>query len=144
DRMFVFRLGVIFSALFYLLVVLAQEQVADYFYIFAILNGLANSFYWTGYLVLMFDVSTQANRLRYMSTNTIVFTFANLIGPAFAGFIISRFVELTGYVIIFTMACCLFFFTSIISLRLKPIVSQHKRYYLPFMGLLIRKNRAFR
>jgi MFS transporter, YQGE family, putative transporter len=144
DRMFVFRLGVIFSAIFYLFVVLAQEKVADYFYIFAVLNCLANSFYWTGYLVLMFDVSTQANRLRYMSNNTIVFTFASLIGPALAGFIISRFESLTGYIFIFTIAFCTFVITAVISFRLKPIVTHHKTYYLRFMGLLIRKNRKFR
>lgn len=144
DRMFVFRLGVIFSALFYLLVVVAQEKVADYFYVFAVLNCLANSFYWTGYLVLMYDVSNESNRLRYMASNLIVFTFASLIGPALAGFVISRFESLTGYVIIFAIAFIMFVFTAIVSFRLKPIVSHHKAYYLRFMGLLIRKNKAFR
>ena len=144
DRMFVFRLGVIFNAVFYLLVVIAQENVADYFYVFAVLNSLANSFYWTGYLVLMYDVSTPENRLRYMSTNMIAFTFASLIGPAIAGFVISKFESLTGYVIIFAFAFCMFVFTAIISFRLKPIVSHHKTYYLRLMGLLIRKNSAFR
>lgn len=144
DRLFVIRLGVIFSALFYLLVIIAQEQVADYYYIFAFLNGLSVSFYWIGYLVLMFDVSNQSNRLRYMSSNLIVFTFANLIGPAAAGFIISLFVSLTGYVIIFSIAFCMFVITAFASFRLKPIDSHHKAYYLQLMGLLIRKNSAFR
>jgi len=143
DRMFVFRLGVIFNALFYLCVVIAQENVADFFYVFAVLNALANSFYWTGYLVLMYDVSNAQNRLRYMASNMIVFSFASLIGPALAGFIISRFESLIGYVIIFAIAFCMFVFTAIVSFRLKPIISHRKTYYLRFMGLLIRKNKEF-
>ena len=57
----------------------------------------------------MYDVSTDANRIRYMAVNTIVFTSAGLIGPALAGFLIVQFEGLSGYVIVFSMSfvlCC--------------------------------------
>lgn len=144
DCMVVIRLGVMISALFYLLVVLAQEHVATYFWLFAVLNAVANSLYWTGYLVLMYEVSGPRNRLRYMSLNTIMFTFAGLVGPALAGFIISRFDSLTGYVINFAFAFFMFAFTAMISFRLKPAATRHRAYYLRYMGLVMRKNKPYR
>lgn len=144
DSMTIIRLGVIVSALFYLLVVLAREDVATYYYLFAIVNAAANSLYWTGYLVLMYDVSGPQNRLRYMSLNTIWFTFAGLIGPALAGFLISRFDGLSGYVINFSVAFLMFAFTAILSFRLKPTPTRHRAYYLRYMGLVIRKHAPYR
>lgn len=144
DCMTVIRLGVMFSALFYLLVVLAQENVARYYYVFAVLNAAANSLYWTGYLVLMYDVSEPRNRLRYMSLNTIFFTFAGLIGPALAGFVISRFDGLSGYVINFSFAFLMFVFTTAVTFRLKPVPAKNSRFYLRYMGLVVKKYPAYR
>jgi YQGE family putative transporter len=149
GSMAVIRLGVIVSALFYLLVVLARENVVQYYAGFAVINAVANSLYWTGYLVVMYDVSTPQNRLRYTSLNTIYFTLAGLIGPALAGFIISSFDALTGYVINFSFAFFMFAFTAVVSFRLKPAASGRSRvgrsrFYLRHMGLVIRKNRLYR
>ena len=143
NVMYIFRLGVMFSSLFYLLVVIAQEQVVQYFYVFGILNGIALAFYWTGFLVLMYDVSTEQNRIRYFAFNMITFTSATLLGPAFAGFIISQFEMLTGYIITFVIAFIMFALTAFISFRLKPDISQNKSYYFYLMGRLIRKNKIF-
>lgn len=140
----VLRLGIAASALFYLLVVLARENVAAYFYLFAMLHAAANGLYWSAYLVLMYDVSGPRNRLRYMSLNNIFFTLAGLVGPALAGFIISRFDGLTGYVINFFLAFCMFAFTAAVSFRLRPLASVSSRYYLRYMGLVIKKHRPYR
>lgn len=140
----VIRLGVLSSALFYLLVVLARENVAAWYGLFAALNSVANAFYWSAYLVLMYDVSTPQNRLRYMSLNTIFFTLAGLMGPALAGFIISRTDSLAGYAIMFSFAFLTFAFTAAVSFRLKPAASRSRGYYLRHMGLVIRKSRPYR
>jgi YQGE family putative transporter len=143
NLMFVFRLGVIFSALFYLLVIIVQENVAEFFYVFAVLNGVLSAFYWTGFLVIMYDVSTEKNRIHYFAFNMIAFTSATLLGPALAGFIISQFEMLTGYVIIFACAFIMFVITAVISFKLKISISHHKSYYFHLMGLLLYKHRAF-
>ncbi|MDF2958759.1 MAG: hypothetical protein K0S39_494 [Paenibacillus sp.] len=143
DRMVTYRFGIAFIALFYLIVVFAQERVVDYFVLFALFGGTAGSFYWVGYLTLMYDVSTEQNRIRYLAVNMIVFTLAGLIGPALAGFIIRQNEGLQGYTIVFSIAFFMFLLATIGSFKIKTKSSHHKAYYLKFAGLLMRKNKLW-
>ncbi|MGG4033875.1 MFS transporter [Paenibacillus cisolokensis] len=143
DRMFTYRLGIFAIALFYLLVVIAQGKVAEWYIGFAVFNGVAAGFYWTGFLVLSYDVSTETNRIRFLAINMVVFNSAGLIGPALAGSIIQRSSGLQGYILIFAVASVMFLLAALISLRIPVIRSHHKAYYLHMMGLLMRKNRLW-
>lgn len=139
--LFTFRIGIMLIALFYLSVIVAQEKVVDFYWLFAVFNGIASAFYWIGFLTLMYDVSTDQNRIRYLALNTITFTSATLAGPALAGYIISQYDGLRGYILIFTLAFIMFVITTIISFRLKASPQTHHRiYFLKYMGLLMRKN----
>lgn len=144
DRLFTYRLGIGLTALFYLFVVLAGTRVVDYYYLFALMAGVSGAFYWLGYLTLMYDVSTDGNRIRYLGLNSIFFNFAGLIGPAAAGFVISRGDGLTGYMTVFTAAFVMFVITTIGSFRLKAQGTHHKSYYLHLLPILFRKDRPFR
>ncbi|MBP3961886.1 MFS transporter [Paenibacillus lignilyticus] len=140
DRMVTYRLGILMIAIFYLLVVIAQEQVAAWYVLFAIFHGLASGLYWTGYLVLMYDVSTENNRVRFLAINMVVFNLAGLLGPALAGFIIQFNEGLSGYIITFLLAFIMFLVASIISFRIPTISSHHRVYHLNLMGIVMRKN----
>ncbi|SFS53409.1 MFS transporter [Paenibacillus sp. BC26] len=140
DRMVTYRLGILMIAIFYLLVVIAQEQVAAWYVLFAIFHGLASGLYWTGYLVLMYDVSTENNRVRFLAINMVVFNLAGLLGPALAGFIIQFNEGLSGYIITFLLAFIMFLVASIISFRIPTIASHHRVYHLNLMGIVMRKN----
>ncbi|WP_238177769.1 MFS transporter [Paenibacillus contaminans] len=143
DRMYTYRIGVMMIALFYLAVVIAQENVATFFYLFAICNGIASSFYWSAYLTLMYDVSTEKNRIRYLAFNMIAFTAAGLVGPALAGFVISKNDGLQGYIIVFSLAFVMFMLTTLGSFRIKSIASRHKAYYLKLSGIMMKRNKAW-
>lgn len=143
DRMVTYRLGIVMIAIFYLFVVIAQEQVAQYYIWFAIFNGIAAGLYWTGYLVIQYDVSTEANRIRFLAINMVVFNSAGLAGPALAGFIIQRNEGLQGYIFIFMLAFIMFLIAALVSFRIPMIQSHHKAYYLRFMGLVMNKNRRW-
>lgn len=140
DRMVTYRLGILMIALFYLVVILAQEKVAQWYMMFAIFNGMAAGFYWTGYLVLMYDVSTESNRIRFLAINMVVFNSAGLLGPALAGFIIHLNEGLKGYMITFSLAFIMFVVASIISFRIQMIPLHHRTYHLRLMGLVMKKN----
>ena len=140
DRMYTYRIGLLLFVLFYLAVILAQEKIVDYYVLFALFGGTAVCFYWTGYLTLMYDVSNKDNRIRYLALNMIMFTGAGLIGPALAGFIISRSDGLQGYIIIFTISFVMFLAAGLGSLKIKALPSQRKVYYLKYTWLLMRKN----
>lgn len=143
DRMVLYRLGIMLHAIFYLLVVLAGTAVPQYYILFAVIGGIASGFYWTGYIVLQYDVSNERNRLRYLAFNMIAFNSAGLVGPALAGFIIQRMNALTGYIIIFMLAFIMFVVAAIISMRIKAIENHHRTYYLKYVGLLMKKNRQW-
>jgi len=115
---------------FILAAIFAQEKIVDYYIGFALFAGTATCFYWLGISTLMYDVSNSYNRIRFLAINLIVFTGAGLIGPALAGFIISRSAGLQGYVIIFTISFFMFLVAGIVSLRIKALPAQRKAYFL--------------
>ncbi len=143
DRLFVYRIGILLTAIFYLLIIIVREGVVEYYFLFAIFNGTAGAFYWLGYLTLMYDVSTDRNRIRYLGLNSITFNSAGMAGPALAGFIIAMNQDLSGYIIVFTLALVMFVFTTIGSFKLRTDPTHHKTYYLKMMGLLMHKNHLF-
>lgn len=132
DRMYSFRLGLLLIALFYVCVIVAQEKVAEWYWLFALAGGFASCFYWSGYLVLMFDVSDDRNRIHYIAMNNIFFTAAGLIGPALAGTIIAANDGLNGYILVFGLAFFMFLLAALGSLRIKPKPNRHKAYYLAY------------
>ncbi|WP_021881270.1 MFS transporter [Paenibacillus sp. P22] len=144
DRMAAYRLGIVMIAVFYLLVVIAQERVAEYYVLFALLNGISSGFYWVGYLVLQYDVSTETNRIRYLAINMIAFNSAGLAGPALAGLIIRSSEGLQGYIFIFSLAFVMFAAAAAISFRIPMQTVRHRTYYLNLMGLLMSKHRRWR
>lgn len=141
DRMVTYRMGIAMIALFYLSVVFSGELVAQYYVLFAVLNGIASSFYWVGYLTLMYDVTTDRNRIRFLAINMITFTLGGLIGPALAGFLIRQFEGLQGYTIVFGISFLMFLLAALGSFKIPMKASHHKAYYLKYVGLLMRKNR---
>ncbi|QMV44344.1 MFS transporter [Cohnella cholangitidis] len=143
DRMVTYRLGIALITVFFLVVNFAQEKVVAYYPLFAVFNGLALGLYWTGYLVLMYDVTNARNRSKYLGINMIVFNSAGLAGPALSGFLISLFEGLRGYILTFAAASALFGVASFFSLRIKRIDSHHRTYYLKYSGLMMKKNRLW-
>lgn len=141
DRMVSYRLGIMLIGLFYLSVIIAQDALVEYYVAFAIFSGLAGAFYWVGYLTLMYDVSTEQNRIRYLAFNMIFFTAATLAGPALAGFIIRMKEGLSGYTIVFSIAFCMFLLAAFISMKVKASSGHHRVYYLKLTGLIMKKER---
>jgi MFS transporter, YQGE family, putative transporter len=139
DRMYAYRLGLLLISAFYICVVLAQEKVAEFYQLFAIFGGLSGSFYWVGYLVLMYDVSNDRNRIHYLAMNSIIFTFAGLIGPALAGRVIAVNDGLHGYIIVFGIAFLMFLLAALGSLKIKAKPSSHKTYYLKHTYKIMRR-----
>lgn len=140
DRLVTYRLGIFMTALFYFIVIIAQENVVSYYVLFALVNGFAAGLYWIGYLVLMYDVSTDVNRIRYLGLNMVFFNAAGLMGPVLAGTIIGHSENLQGYVLTFTLSFIMFLVAAIVSLRVRTTTMRHKSYYLKLMPLLMRKN----
>ncbi|MFC4321366.1 MFS transporter [Litchfieldia salsa] len=143
DRLIPYRYGIFLTALFYLCIILAQENIVHYFYLFAMLKGVSQALYWLGYFTLAHEVSNGQNRHRYLGWNQIVMSATNLSGPALAGFIISMNSELKGYIIVFSLAFFMFIVSTIGSLKIKKETVHHKDYYMKYLQLILKRKPKF-
>ncbi len=143
DRLTAYRYGIFLTALFYLCIIVTQEHIVTYFYWFAFLKGISTACYWLGYFTLMYDVSNNDNRHRYLGWNLILTNMANVIGPAAAGLIIMRYTDLSGYLIVFSLAFVMFFISTFGSLKMKKSDMHHRQYYMKYLPLMLRKNPQF-
>jgi len=143
DRLLTYRIGIGLTALFYLLVILAGTAVARHYVWFGLFSGIASGMYWTAYLVMMYDVSTPANRIRFLGLNTTFFNLAGLAGPAVAGTIIGVMEGLTGYVATFSLSLALFVTSAVLSLRIRPSGFRHKTFHINLVPLVMRRQPAW-
>jgi len=143
DRLVTYRIGIVLTALFYLLVILAGTAVVRHYIWFGLFSGIASGMYWTAYLVLMYEVSTPANRIRFLGLNTTFFNLAGLAGPAVAGTIIGVMEGLTGYLVTFSLSLALFVAAAALSLRLRPSGFRHKTFYIGLVPHVMRRQPAW-
>ncbi|CAM3381445.1 MFS transporter [Marinicrinis lubricantis] len=143
DRLMAYRSGIFLTAIFYLGILIVQEQIVKYFIVFALLKGISTAFYWLGYFTLMYDVSNDENRHRYLGLNTIVTNLAMLGGPAAAGWIISRSSELSGYVTVFLLSFVMYALATLGSFKMTKAEDHHRKYYLNYLPMMLRKNTYF-
>ncbi len=144
DRLYAYRLGIWLTALFYLLILVFRERIVEYFVFFAILKGVSTAFYWLGHFTLIFDVSNDDTRHRYLGWNSLFTNAANLSGPALAGWLIDAFAGLRGYYFVFGLAFVMFAVSAALSFRMRKRPVLHRAYYLKYTGLLLRKRADFR
>ncbi len=144
GRTTIYRYGILMTAIFYLLIVIVQEEIVHYFYLFALLRGIAQGLYWVAYFTIVHEVSSDQNRHRYLGWNQIVMGSANLIAPALAGFIIGSFTGLSGYLIVFSIAFLMFLAATVGSFRIKKESIRHRNYYMKYLGQIIERRKAFR
>ncbi|ARK29541.1 MFS transporter [Halalkalibacter krulwichiae] len=143
GHLVIYRYGIFLTALFYLCIVVTQENMVHYFMWFALLRGISQATYWLSYFTLAHEVSSNQNRHRYLGWNQVLMGLANLVGPAVAGVVISWHTELTGYVIVFSVAFIMFIIATIGSVRIEKVETHHKEYYMKYIGQIIKKRKGF-
>lgn len=120
DRVIVLRMGVIFLALFYVMVLISGTKASTYLLLLGSLLGVGYGFYWLAYNVLTFEITEPDTRDFFNGFLGIVSSAGGMIGPIAAGIIITRFDRFTGYTIVFGMSLALFAFAVFMSFSLKP------------------------
>ncbi|MDR4887189.1 MFS transporter [Fredinandcohnia sp. QZ13] len=144
GKLLAYRLGIFITALFYLFILLAQEEIVTFYIGFAIMKGISQALYWLGYFTIVHEVSTDQNRLRVLGLNTIVMNGTNLSGPAIAGFIIGLYSGFQGYMIVFGAAFVMFAIAAIGSMKLKKEENHHTSYYMKYLPLILKREPVFK
>lgn len=119
DRIIVLRLGVIFLALFYLFVLFVGEEASHYLVLLGSVLGVGYGFYWLAYNVLTFEITEPETRDFFNGFFGTLNSFGGMVGPIFAGYIITRFTSFKGYTIVFGISLSLFATAVILSFFLQ-------------------------
>ncbi|WP_096188409.1 MFS transporter [Evansella halocellulosilytica] len=119
DRVVVLRLGVIFLSIFYFTVLFLGENAGQYLILLGALLGVGYGFYWLSFNILTFEITEPETRDFFNGFLGILTSFAGMIGPIFAGFLITHMEKLIGYRVIFAISLALFVAAVILSFFLK-------------------------
>ncbi|MEH7302061.1 MFS transporter, partial [Neobacillus drentensis] len=115
DRVIVLRIGVIFLAIFYLMVLITGTKASSFLLLLGSLLGIGYGFYWLAYNVLTFEITEPETRDFFNGFLGILSSAGGMIGPLAAGFIITRFEKFTGYTFVFGLSLALFALAVFIS-----------------------------
>ena len=108
DRVIVLRLGVIFLAIFYIMVLFIGENASSFLLLLGALLGIGYGFYWLAFNVLTFEITEPETRDFFNGFLGILTSLGGMIGPIAAGLIISNMAQFTGYTVIFSTSLILF------------------------------------
>jgi MFS transporter, YQGE family, putative transporter len=129
DRVIVLRIGVIFLALFYVMVLFVGTKASDFLLLLGVLLGIGYGFYWLAYNVLTFEITEPETRDFFNGFLGILGSVGGMIGPVAAGFIISRLEKLTGYTVVFGLSLGLFSIAVLLSFFLKRRPAHGKYWF---------------
>lgn len=119
DRVIVLRLGVIFLSLFFLTVLILQDQAAYFNVLLGVLIGIGYGFYWLAFNVLTFEITEPYNRVFFNGILGSLQSISGMVGPLLAGSIILYMETNVGYMTIFSMSFILFIIAVILSFFIK-------------------------
>lgn len=119
DRIIVLRLGVIFLALFFLVVLMLQNAAATFNILLGSMLGIGYGFYWLAFNVLTFEITEPETRDIFNGFLGGLESLGGMTGPIIAGSIIAKLDSNIGYITIFTISFSLFLLAVICSFFLK-------------------------
>lgn len=134
DRVIVLRLGVIFLAIFFTAVLFFGNISAQNYFIFGILIGIGYGFYWLAFNVLTFEITEPETRDFFNGFLGLLTSFSGMVGPIFAGWIITKMKQLTGYYFIFGISLALFVIAIVLSFFLNRREVSGKFYFREIMA----------
>jgi YQGE family putative transporter len=115
DRVIILRLGIVFLAAFYLIVLVAGDVASANLVMLGSVLGIGYGFYWLAYNVLTFEVTEPETRDFFNGFLGVLASLAGMIGPVVAGFVISLFQDNIGYNLIFSLSLGLFLLAVVMS-----------------------------
>ncbi|MBD8069156.1 MFS transporter [Bacillus sp. PS06] len=119
DRVLVLRLGVSSLAIFFITVLVIGENASQFLILLGGILGVGYGFYWLAFNVLTFEITEPDTRDFFNGFLGILSSFAGMVGPILAGFIIHSMKEFTGYTVIFGISLALFAGAVVLSFFLK-------------------------
>ncbi|MDF2724317.1 MAG: transporter [Paenibacillus sp.] len=119
NKMHSLRLGVAIAALFYMLVLLLQQQAVSYVWLLGSVLGLSSGLFWLAFNVVYFEVTTPDNRDRFNGWAGLFGSGAGMAAPWISGLLITQLPGTNGYRLIFGISLAVFVVGVVVSFFLK-------------------------
>lgn len=118
SAVFCLRVGVIIFNLFYLVLLLLQQNAVHYIFVLGLLSALASSFYWQSYLKLLQDFTDTGSMNRTLSILSLAGSAASLVLPMVSGVVISNLPGSLGYYAVFSISFVFSLVTAFLTSRI--------------------------
>ena len=135
------RVGIASLFLYLLIIVLFQNHLDRILIPIAVFNGLGMGLYWFMINLFIVQVVKEEEQGRYFGYQQTAASILGVLTPVISGFIITRFVDLTGYYVLFGIAW-IFYLLAIFMTRRLPNEKTMSRVRI-FEVLKVKKNRYF-
>src|SRR5690606_1929702 len=130
DRMIVFRIGIIFLAVFYVTVLITGTNANKFLILLGAILGIGYGFYWLAFNVLTFEITEPETRDFFNGFLGILNSVGGMIGPLLAGFIISRLTGFVGYTVIFIISLSIFALATFLSFFMSKRSATGNYYFI--------------
>lgn len=133
DRMIVFRIGIIFLAVFYVTVLITGTNANRFLILLGAILGVGYGFYWLAFNVLTFEITEPETRDFFNGFLGVLNSVGGMIGPLLAGVIISRLTGFIGYTIIFIISLGLFALATFLSFFMSKRPAEGNYYFIKIL-----------
>lgn len=133
DRMIVFRIGIIFLAVFYVTVLITGTNANRFLILLGAILGIGYGFYWLAFNVLTFEITEPETRDFFNGFLGVLNSVGGMIGPLLAGVIISRLTGFIGYTIIFIISLGLFALATFLSFFMSKRPAEGNYYFIKIL-----------
>ncbi|GMU94138.1 MAG: hypothetical protein AMXMBFR4_31960 [Candidatus Hydrogenedentota bacterium] len=120
DRLHVYRLGILFHAVYYATLLILRERSAEFTVPLGILLGVTWGMFWAGANTINYDVTTQGRREYFIGLMNAISHVARMFAPLLSGFIIYYHPGLEGYHLIFAIVLGIYCAAFLVSHLLTP------------------------
>ncbi|MFC0014823.1 MULTISPECIES: MFS transporter [Allobacillus] len=119
DRVIILRVGIILISLFFIGLLSLGSHASSFYVLLGAILGAGYGFYLLAFNVLTFEVTEPHTRDYFNSTMGTLQSIAWMIGPLFAGYLITVLSGFKGYLTIFFLSFLLFLLAVITSIFLE-------------------------
>ena len=135
----IFRFGVIAMSLYYIGILIAQDDVGSFLIPLGIINGLGGGFFALSLNLLVSKTVSENEQGRYFSYQQMAGFIFGVVTPVLSGFIITRFADLTGYYFLFAISIIFFILSAVMIRGIKGFTVERKMQI--FKVLQLRENK---
>lgn len=144
NKMHSLRIGIVLSAMFYLVVLWLGTKAVHYIVVLGILQGMASGFFWLAFNVVYFEVTEPGNRDKFNGWAGLLGSGAGMLAPWISGYLITTLSGARGYRIVFTMSLVIFLIGVIVSFFLTKRKVKGQYYWFKAWKVLGERHNPWR